>query len=325
MNEEELDRMLIGADPARTPESAQLTPAQVSVRDRIMASQAPVRRARPALILMPPAAILVLVVAVVGVMLPAQRAQAGLTPEPLSFSNSEGITVEEVAALAVQQLRSENGPSQSRQTHTTGWFLQVTELPKGARTIAISPQVTTTSWEPDGSGRVQVIAGEPYWADGTNTAVSAGEAPTAGTELMNTIYNPGEMGVPPVEPTGDSPEDMLSLLHGLGMPETFDAADIMDFTDNAMRWWTFTNAQHVGLVQLLLSRDDVRVLGTAQDRAGREIIGSSADSAGHPDIRTTVLISAESGRIVGTESTRTTPDGEIPVGAVVAYTMWEVQ
>jgi len=35
-----------------------------------------------------------------------------------------------------------------------------------------------------------------------------------------------------------------------------------------------------------------------------------------------VLISAETGRIVGVESTRLAPDGIVLAGAVISYRMW---
>lgn len=329
MNDEELERLLREADPARTPLTAELSPDQLALRDRIMATPAPVAtgrlRAHPSFFLLPMAAVMVLALVVVGVLaLPGHRAEAALTPPPIPLTNSENMTLEEVVAMATEQLASEAGPATSRRTKTTGWYIQITELAEGERSVAISPQVTTTSWEPDGSGTVRMVAGTPFWADGSTAAIPESAAPPPGAELMSSVYAPGEMAVPPVEPAGDTPDAMLAVLRGLGMPEVHDAGDMLDFIGSAMQWWTFDNAQHSALIRLLFEQSNARVLGTGVDRAGREVVGITAESAAHPDIRTTLLISAQTGRIVGTESTRTAPDGDIPEGAVVAYTMWEL-
>lgn len=326
MDDDELDRRLLAADPARTAADAQLTPAQVALRNRIMQTPLPAARHRlpPVLLALPLAAVLVLVLAVVAAF-PALRAEAALTPPPIGFTNAEDLTVKEVVDMATENLRTATGPALSRQTSSTGWYMQIAELPAGRRTVAISPQVTTMNWEPDGSGTVRVVAGIPYWADGSNDAVTDADAPAAGTVLRDEVYGPGEMAVPPVAPSGDTPEAMLAMLTGLGLPADHDGADVMDFIDNAMRWWTFDNAQQGALLRLVLAQDDIRVLGTGTDRAGREVLGITAESRRHPDISTTLLVSAETGRIVGTESTRITADGDIPAGAVIAYTMWEVQ
>jgi hypothetical protein len=327
MTGDALEDLLRSSDPARTPLSTELTPAQLAVRDRIMRATAPTPplRGNMALVALPLAAVLVLILAVVAVSFPVTRAQAALTPRPLAFTNTEHITAEEVIAMTTERLSAATGPSLSRHSESTGWYIQISQLPEEQQSVAISPQLTTTDWEPDGSGTVRMVAGEPYWADGSDAGITDTDAPPAGTELMNLVYPPGEMGVPTVEPAGDAPDAMRAVLVGLGLPAAHDGADVMDFIDRAMQWWTFDNAQHAALIRLVFEQDNVRVLGTGMDRAGREVIGVTAESARHPDIRTTLLISAETGRIVGMESTRTAPDGDIPEGAVIAYTMWELK
>jgi hypothetical protein len=52
------------------------------------------------------------------------------------------------------------------------------------------------------------------------------------------------------------------------------------------------------------------------------VIGITADSARFPGTRRLLLISADTGRIVAEEVLRTTPEGKLPAGSVISYTLW---
>jgi hypothetical protein len=211
-----------------------------------------------------------------------------------------------------------------RGASSLGWYLAIDTDETGERSATISPQVTRITWNEDRSGRVLVVAGEPYFADGSDVTPSDSDAPPAGTVLQDMVFGPGEMQVPPVEPTGASAQEMRTLLEGLGMPPDADAGSVMDGISSAFSWWTLSDAQHAGLLELLAGSGELEVLGAGEDRVGRAVTAVTAASTVHPDIRNILLISADTGRIVGMESVRLTADGDIPAGSVIAYTSWDM-
>jgi hypothetical protein len=325
--DDELGVILRSADPATTPAGQPLTLAQLELRDRITAGRRPsdpVRGRAPrrvwALVLTPLAALTVVAIFVLSI-LPSAPATAQ-TPRPLALTNVSA-TAEEVVAMARQRLLRSAPEPAVRSVSSTGWYLAIDQSASGERTATINPQVTRITWDADRSGRILVVAGEPYLADGGDPAPYASDAPPAGTVLQDMVFAAGEMQVPPVEPTGGSVDEVRALLEGLGMPPEADAGSIMDAISSAFSWWTLSDAQHAGLLELLADRGGLEVLGAGEDRVGRPVTAVTADSAAHPDIRNILLISADTGRIVGMESVRVTADGDIPAGSVIAYTSWE--
>ena len=72
-----------------------------------------------------------------------------------------------------------------------------------------------------------------------------------------------------------------------------------------------------------LTYDDLEVLGSTTDRLGRPVVGIAAPGRG--DQTATLLVSAESGRIVGIERSvlNDVKDLMVPAGTVVSYILWE--
>jgi hypothetical protein len=326
-DDEQLATVMRAIDPARTPELDTLTPAQIAIRDRITATRSirPAHR-RPTLWLataLPAAAILVMALVVVFTFAPVRPA-AALSPRPLAFT-STGQTSQEVLDMARAALQAKpTGPAQAaRGSESLGWYAHIDDPGTRGQRVAISPEITTYRWDADQSGRVTIVAAEPYWADGGSDGVPAEAAPAAGTVISDVTFTAESFALPTAAPPPTSSPDMLAWLTQMTLVDDPDAADLMDGVGAAFSLWTMTDEQHAVILDLLLSRNDVTVLGSTTDRAGREVVGVAADSSRYPGVRRLMLISKETGRIVGVESFRTTAGGDLPADFVIDYTLWD--
>lgn len=327
LTDDELTAVIRRADPARTPANASLTPAMIALRGRITADVASPLKVRrrlrwPALVV-PVAAVVVIALAIVVAFPFGPQTASAITPPALVFT-PESTSVSAQLAASRELLRSAPGPAApARESRSVGWYLQIDHPPEGGRSVAISPQITQSTWQADLSGRTTIIAGEPYWADGADTAVTTTDAPAPGTIVMEKDFAPGQFYSPVVEAPGSTPADMRVALEAFGMPVDGDAGDMVIAIESMFSRWTLTNAQHAQLLTLLDDTDELTMLGTTRDRADRDVIGFGALAARLPGQEIILLLSADTGRIVGTETIRTTPDGSLPVGAVTAYTLWD--
>jgi len=324
-DDDELAERLRRLDPAITPQNTPLTAAQLAIRDRITGATAiPSKRLSYRRPLwwsagIPALATFMVTLVVLFSFNPTPKAVA-LTPAPLTFTNT-GQSAVELLAAAKHALEERSPVKAERATTSTGWYLQV-EHQDATSTVVISPQVTTMRWRPDQSGEVLVVAGVPYWADGAQQPIPSADYVPPGTVISQMTVPAGEWGAPTVDPPGATIAEMTEWLQAMGLPVDADAADLIDTINLAMSYWTLTNQQHATLLHLLLSREDIEVVGTGLDRAGREVTAVAADSGRFAGTRRILLISSDTGRIVAEEVVRTTPDGDLPAGSVISYTLW---
>lgn len=333
LDERRLAELMTAIDPAVTPVSESLTPERLALLQRIKSERGATthlvplssrtRRRRRASIVSTVIATMVLIgIVLIPVITGTSRAEA-FTPAPLDFSGPTP-TVSEVLRMANDKLSaSPNVTIAQRSASYTGWYLQVDNRPDQKAQVAISPQVTTLTWSADRSGRLVVTAGKPYWADGNSGPVPSSHAPAPGTVLSDVTFRAGQFDVPSTDVPGATETDLHATLTALGMPEDADAFTTIESIHKLLTLWTLDNRQEAALLHLLLHGDNITVNGTATDRAGRPVIGISADASDRTGLRNTLLISTKTGRIIGIETTRTTSHNNIPSGAVVAYTLWK--
>jgi len=330
IDDDELDAMIASLDPLRGQRGdTALTADELDLRDRIMAAEPPdtrpvLHRRRTARMLLAAAVVLVGLVLVWPWAMPTPA--VALTPAPLRVS-PVAAGVNEVIDMAQRRLAENSGPAATeRRTHAMGWYLHLDEAADGTRTATIAPEITTFSWEYDGSGRMLVVAGVPYLADGSTPPEGELTAPEPGTVLRDVTHGPGGFDPPPVEgDPGQSSDDMRAVLTAFGVPERPSASALMIGIDGLFGMWTMTNAQHHHLLDMLRAASGLEVVGEATDRAGRPVIVLGADSTLNPDYRHLLLVSGETGRIVGTESVRLTSLDRLPAGSITAYTLWETE
>lgn len=319
LDDDALTRLLIDANPARTPRDAELDAAAIRMRERIIRTgprpqhREPRRTARVAWASALTATAAAGVV-VFGLVTPAGQAVA-VTPEPLTFTVA-GST-QQVVERATALLADGSGPADpQRSVESAIWALAVDV---DEQQTAVVPQFSSLTWHEDLSGRLVTVAGESYWPG--DASDESAEAVPGDEVLFDLEMAPGEFGTPVVEPPGDSAADVLAMLTAYGMPADPDASQLVDSVVTALDQWTLTDAQHAVLLEMLDAEDGVSVLGESTDRLGRPVyalsVPASADGTDE-----TVLISTESGRIVGVESEQGSADGIIPEGAVVMYDLW---
>jgi hypothetical protein len=251
-------------------------------------------------------------------LLPQETATAG-TPTPLTFEGSR--TVAEIVDAADEDLVAVDGPAAPLRTvHAASWGFTVDVVDENTEVV---PKLSQLTWNPDGSGRMTIVRGVPY--DPTDAmAHNRAEVSSSGDVVSDLIMAPGEFEPPWSEIPGDSREEVLALLTAFGMPAQPTAFDIESAFTSAFDMWTLTNAQHREILSLLEATGDGVALGDTTDRLGRPVAGIQflTPDKGAKDV---VLVSLETGRIVGVERTAIEADEVFPVGAIISYRMWDVE
>lgn len=315
-----LERMLVEADPARTPRDARPDAAALIARDRIIRKSAAPRprvpvAARWATGLASAAAVAVVAVTV---LVPHGGAVAG-TPRPLDFD--DGASVSEILDAAGADLSSSTGPAEATRSVTSAtWAFH---FDGDADESVVVPELSTLTWNPDLSGRMTIIAGEPY--DPDDAAANAGaEVSSTGEVTSELVMEAGQFNTPVVHLPGDSREELLSALTAFGLPAEPTAFEVVSSATSILEQWTLTNTQEAQLLAVLAEAEGAQALGSGTDRLGRPVAGlrvRSADGAA-ADI---LLISRDTGRIVGVERTSLIDEGVIDAGAIISYRMWDVE
>lgn len=309
-----LERALTDADPARTPLDAEPDAAARRVRDRIIQSAAtphPRRRVALRWATGVAAAAAAAVIAVAVVM--PQGAAVAETPRPLDFADAG--TVASTVDSAREALADGVGPAAPERLVTTASWTYVID------TALVTPQLSILSWEPDLSGTVVTFDGVPY--DPSDAEANQAEVVSSGEVASELVMQPGDFNTPVPDVPGDSPDDVRAMLTAFGMPEQPSAFDVMTAISSAIDQWTLTDAQQSEMLRLLGDADGVSALGSATDRLGRAVTGLRVIS---PDggVSDVLLLSADTGRIVGSERTALTELDTVPAGAVIGYRMWDV-
>ncbi len=328
--DDELARRIRAADPAagvpddwRASDDLALARIKRRIADEKSARQARRRAWTKRLI---PAAVAASLVIVAVVVLPFGHAPhaAADGPPPLRFSEIDS-TVDEVVHDARSRL-AEDGSGVTvplREALSLGWYAGY--APDGAEgPPVVVPEVREFRWSADGSGELRVTAGVPFVVEGTEHTPRP--APTPGTLLHEHTFEPGEF-VPrdAAEPSNDSVLLRPMIAAFANGDATRGAGDQMMGIEGMLLTWTLPNAHHAAMLDIIAEDGDVEVLGETVDRTGEPAIGLHATSASSPNTDVILLISTETGRIVGIEQTYT-GQGEalpVPTGTVLSYTAWE--
>ena len=318
ISDDELDRLLYESSPARTPIGAKPDAAAMQMLERIMATDPHPHRVRNRVLgLVSAAAVVIAAVAVgVGVLTPSGKAEAE-TPEPLSFSGS--ATVAETISDAQAALSSSPGPEAPlRLVRSATWGFSV-EV--GSKSSQIVPQFVTLQWEPDQSGRVVIVEGKAY--DPTDAAADrSSEVSSSGVVSMDLEMKPGEFTTPLATEPGTTRDDLAAALAAFGVADGSAFGTVQAIND-LLSQWTLTNAQQSHLLDILGETEGATALGASTDRLGRSVDGLrvvSSDGAA----AVVVLVSRDTGRIVGFERTNLMENDVYPVGAVINYELLDV-
>lgn len=313
-----LERLLVEADPARTPRDAEPDAAARRARDHIIRSAAkphPRRRLAWGWVSGLAVAAAALVVGV-AVLAPQSSAEAG-TPAPLDFSGAESTA--QTLATARSTLATSPGPAEpERVVRSATWGLDING---GTGEMKVVPQLNTLRWEADLSGRMTSVRGAPY--DPEDAAANIGaEISSTGEVVVDLPMEPGEFTTPVPAVFGDTRAEVEAALTAFGMPADPTGSDVVAAMTSVLEQWTLTNAQESQILAILTEAEGVESLGTTTDRLGRPAAGLrvvTADGAAS-DV---ILLSLQTGRIAGVERTNLIANELIAAGAIMSYTMWD--
>lgn len=314
-----LDRVLTEADPARTPRDAPPDAAALRMRDRIIRDARAPRRSRAVAIgwasgLATAAAAAVVAVAV---LVPQGEAVAeGLDPLDFTSAMSTAATVE----TAQEALASGDGPAApERLVRSASWAFDINGSTGETEVV---PQLTVLEWEADLSGHMTSILGVPY-DPADATANMGAEVSSSGQVSVDLPIEPGQFATAVPEPFGNSERDVAAALSAFGMPSDPTGAELLTAMTTMLQQWSLTDEQQSQLLSMLETTGDAQGLGSTVDRLGRPATGLrvTSDDGAASDV---VLISAGTGRIIGIERTNLEDTDLIDAGAVVSYTLWDV-
>ncbi len=309
-----LERVLVEADPARTARDAAPDAEARRIRDRIIrTAAAPHPRRRVALSWASGLAVAAAAAVVAVVVALPHGAAVADTPRPLDFTDAGSVTAT-VDAARDALVDGEGPASPERLVTTASWTFSLDDA-------LIAPQLSILSWEADLSGSVLTFDGVPY--DPADAEANQAEVVSRGEVSSELVMQPGDFNTPVPDPPGDSRDAVVAMLRAFGMPEQPSAFEVTAAISAAVDQWTLTDAQQSEMLGLLEESDGVSALGTATDRLGREVTGLRviAPDGGVSDV---LLLSADTGRIVGSERTALVADDVIPAGAITGYRMWDV-
>jgi len=319
ITDDELDRLLVAATPARTPIDAKPDAEAIAMLERIMATDPHPHRVRNRAIGWLAGTAAVVAAAVVGfsVLVPTGAAVAG-TPQPLDFDGDSSVA--QTIGDAQAALAAVPGPAEpTRSVRSATWSFNI-DVDTASATI--TPQLVTLQWEADQSGRITIVDGAAYDPADASANQSA-EIRSSGRVSMDLTMAPGEFATPVANAPGATRAELTAALSAFAMPADPTAWDVLLATSSLLEQWTLTNAQEAELLSILGDADGATALGATVDRLGRDVVGLrvvSSDGAAS-DV---VLISADTGRIVGIERTALAADGVLPVGAVTGYRLFDV-
>lgn len=320
MTDDELERLLRDANPAQTPLGSPATSRQRLVMAQIMAEPEPRRAWRSARFGVPLAVLVASALVLIAFFNPLTMNPAVAYGPPVLTYKATTDSLQEVVRGAEARLSTQAGlGAPTRRSIATSWRLTVQDDGGLEPVTFISPLITNLSWYADLSGRRTLVAGEAY-ALGDE---SAADAPSPGTVIADTVFDKGEYQ--PVTPDASrlGLDAVRELMHLYAAPTSSTPGEAMWAAADLLNEWSLTNAQHSYLLQTLLEYDNLTVLGTTHDRAGRPVVGIQGATLNGS--AATLLVSVKTGRIVSFETSVTSKDSSLPVppGTVTSYTLWK--
>jgi hypothetical protein len=231
-----------------------------------------------------------------------QETDASPVAAPLEFDGSK--TIEQIMADAGADLEAIAGPDEPART------VQVAAWAASADDATLEPEISELSWNRNLSGELLLFASVP---------TEGGDAFLSGGLVKEQTMAVGELDSPFVDLPGESLAAVTEMLHAYGMPDDPTAGDVVHAITAALDQWTLTNVQHATMLGLVVEAGDVTALGDAADRFGRAVAGVQVPSV-DADSHDVLLISTESGRIVGVETTV----GIAEARTLAGYRLWGV-
>ncbi len=328
ITDERIDRLFAAANPAPADNRPGLRAADIAVRERIIRGERRPARRRPRAVRrgawvagasIAVAAAAVVTIVAVDVLTPGQQASA-LAPPPLTYVDPEPL--DDVIRDAQTALADGDGPAQSPHVASIGWAWSIN---MSGEKIEIVPQEVTADWSYETGSVTTIVAGESYWPNDDRPDGVADSPYDPGEVIAVVTQSAAEFDLPRVlgDLDGASEQDLRTAMSGYEAGDATTSSELARGIVSLQSWWTLTDEQHATLLGMLEDTGDVTVLGRTEDRLGRDVVGLRV-SGGSEVHDVTLLVSVETGRIVGEEVELREPQDFIPAG-VIQYTLWDVE
>lgn len=323
-DDDALARALRDLDPARTRPDAPVPLAAERRLREILDRPTPSRRRRtrrPRLATsgLVAASIAVIVAVVVGVVWSPAPSASALTPDPLSY-RTLSATAAQLADGAEDTLSDAAGPvAPERRSLSLGWYYSAMNATSGV----FRREWVDLRWNADLSGSKLTTAAEATDAAGDRVP---DVDPTPGTLVGELSFVQGQFSPVARDAPAPTPDAMAAAIRDtVGVEGDLGAGDAIIGARRLLDEWTLTNAQHAALLSLVTDAADARVLGETTDRLGRSVVAVAGVPATNPVHELVLLISTDTGRIVGMEDTLRQDDDSagLPAGSVIEYIMWD--
>jgi hypothetical protein len=264
----------------------------------------------------------------VAVVLPASNDPAAAdTPPILDFAYANGAEVATVAGRpATDTLRDlariarTSGdraiPGGTQEVVTSGWFAQL-DSRAASGSARLVPTVQRSRLGADGVLTMDSQHGRKLTSDGQLVQGVTGP-PTAHEVMGPGTFDPGRAAA-----LGSDTAKVRSVLleHAACESDSGPAATACLFREVTAlsHQWVLPGTLTAALWEILAEQPDVRSLGKVEDRAGRPGVGFAIDLAGPPHLRSILIVSRETGRLLGSEEVLTEDDADTKVQAPAVY------
>ena len=308
-------------DPAETASDATPLPKEWAQMRSIMVAAPPRRRIlRPIFRwgwTVPVAAAAVVVALTVGPI--AATPSYAVTPPPLAIQPLDDSI--DVVSESRDILTAATATTPSRDAEVVRWSLRE----DGADDPVIVPEWQEWVWNADGTGYLSARAGAPYSVTDDGRIVEpVGDAPDEGDPIERATSSKSDFGFFPDEPPADAREMRDYLAAQAHLPNDADALAWWGAISLLRDEWTLTADQQAAALEILADTGGLSVLGTVEDRFGRDGIALSVTSANRDQFGATIVLDQASRQIIAADiiynggSKRL----DLDAGSVIEYSAW---
>lgn len=320
--DDKIARAMRDIDPSSTAPDATPLPKEWAQMRTIMVSTPP-RRNIPRPIArwgwtVPVAAAAVVVALTVGPIAAAPSYAA--TPPPLATQPLDD-TIDDVVSESLGILRAATATTPSRDAEVVRWSLRE----DGADDPVIVPEWQEWVWNADGTGYLSATAGAPYSVTDDGKIVEpVGDAPDEGDPIERATSSQSDFGFFPDEPPADARELRDYLTAHAHLPTDADALAWWGAISLLRDEWTLTANQQAAALEILAATGGLSVLGTVEDRFGRDGIALSVTSTSRDQFGATIVLDEVSRQIIAADiiykggSNRL----DLDTGSVIEYSAW---
>jgi hypothetical protein len=226
-------------------------------------------------------------------------------------------------AKAARLARSPDSSGSSQYVRTMNWFAQVDVTSQGS-SAALVPKIRELWLLADGTRISRELSGAPLSPDGRQASTKAVTSGSAAIERVS-----GGKGADFVNRLGPDQATVRSeLLRVSGCPDTTGAVAaecLLSEIGSLATEYVMPPSVLAAFWSVLSDEESLRSLGAVEDRMRRPGVGISMVSPTAPQFRHVLIVSAQTGRVLGTEEILIKSDEKLRVHAPAIYSFTAVK